>query len=125
MKDKYLKLNDVRAYKIAFNLSNFVWNIVIKWDYFARKTIGSQFVDAVDSISSNIAEGFGRYHKKDKIKFYHYSMGSVKECFDWNEKSKVRSLLTKNEYEYILKELTALPKEINSLIKITNIKLTI
>ncbi|MCK4639103.1 MAG: four helix bundle protein, partial [Bacteroidales bacterium] len=26
--------------------------------------------EAADSISANIAEGFGRYHKKDKIKFY-------------------------------------------------------
>ncbi len=54
MKDKYLSLNDVTAYKIAFNLSNYVWGAVIKWDYFTKKTIGSQFVDAVDSISANI-----------------------------------------------------------------------
>jgi len=41
---------------------------MVKWDYFAKKTVGEQFIDAVDSISANIAEGFGRYHKKDKIK---------------------------------------------------------
>jgi len=35
----------------------------------ARKTVGEQFVDAVDSISANIAEGFGRYHKKIKLNF--------------------------------------------------------
>jgi len=125
MKDKYLLLNDVTAYKIAFNLSNYVWNIVIKWDYFAKKTIGAQFVDAVDSISANIAEGFERYHKKDKIRFYHISSGSAKESFDWNEKGKVRKLLTKEEYDHILKELSKLPKEINSQIKITNLKLSI
>ena len=123
--NKYLKLNDVKAYKIAFNLSNYVWDIVIKWDYFAKKTIGSQFVKAVDSISANIAEGFGRYHKKDKIKFYRYSAGSLKESFDHNEKSKVRNLITDDEYEHIFHELEKLPKEINILIKITNIKLTI
>jgi hypothetical protein len=33
---KYLKLNDVSAYKTAFNLSNYVWNVVIKWDWFAK-----------------------------------------------------------------------------------------
>jgi len=33
-----------------------------KWDWFAKKHIGGQFVEEVDSISANIAEGFGRYH---------------------------------------------------------------
>ncbi|MCK4663729.1 MAG: four helix bundle protein, partial [Bacteroidales bacterium] len=70
MEKKYLQLNDIDAYKIAFNLSNYVWKIVINWDWFAKKHVGGQFVEAIDSVSANIAEGFGRYHKKDKIKFY-------------------------------------------------------
>lgn len=61
MEKIFLRLNDVQPYKTAFNLSNFVWEIVTKWDYFAKDTIGKQFVKAVDSISANIAEGFGRY----------------------------------------------------------------
>jgi len=79
MAKNYLQLNNIGAYKIAFNLSNYVWGMVVKWDYFTKDTIGKQFVRAVDSISSNIAEGFGRYSKKDKIKFYRYSYGSIKE----------------------------------------------
>ncbi|MBI2613958.1 MAG: four helix bundle protein [Candidatus Levybacteria bacterium] len=120
---KYLELNDTSAYKKSLALSNYVWDIVIKWDWFAKKTVGSQFVEAVDSISANIAEGFGRYGKKDKIKFYYYSFGSIKESLDWNEKSKVRKLLTSEEYAHILKELQNLPIEIHQLIKFTNEKL--
>jgi len=122
---KYLKLNDISSYKIAFNLSNYVWDIIISWDYFSKNTVGKQFVRAIDSISANIAEGFGRYGKKDKIRFYRYSFGSLKECFDWNEKSKVRKLISKEEYQYIFTELDKLPKEINTLIKYTNEKLKI
>ncbi len=122
---KYLKLNDIECYKISFHLSNYVWNIVIKWDFFAKKTIGSQFVDASDSISANIAEGFGRHFKKDKIKFYMYSKGSLKESFDWNEKARVRKLISSDEYKYIFIELEKLPKALNSLIKYTNDKLSI
>ena len=66
---KYLKLNDIECYKIAFHLSNYVWNIVIKWKWFAKKTVGSQYMEADDSISANIAEGFGRHFKKDKVNF--------------------------------------------------------
>ncbi len=123
MDDKFLKLNDLSAYKTAFFLSNYVWDIILEWDYFAKDTVGKQFVRAVDSISANIAEGFGRFGKKDKIKFYRYSFSSLKECFDWNEKSKMRKLLTTEQYEYIFTELEKLPKEINSLIKFTNEKL--
>lgn len=125
MGKKYLQLNDVPAYKITFNLSNYVWEIVIKWDWFAKKHVGGQFVEGVDSISANIAEGFGRYHKKDKIKFYRYSQGSLKESFDWNEKSKARKLVKDEEYQHILRELQKLPKEINHQINLTNEKLTI
>ena len=83
----YLTLDNIESYRISFELSNKVWNLVTTWSYLAQKTIGAQFIDASDSISANIAEGFGRYHKKDKIKFYHYSKGSVMECFDWLEKA--------------------------------------
>lgn len=62
---KYLQLNDIDCYKRALNLSNYVWNIVIEWKYFEKQTVGIQFVTAIDSISANIAEGFGRYGKKD------------------------------------------------------------
>jgi len=124
MADKYLRLNDIDAYKTSFHLSNFIWNLVVKWDNIAKYTLGKQFIDAADSISANIAEGFGRYYKKDKIKFYFYSAGSVKECFDWNEKSKIRQLLTNEEYEHIFGELQKLPEAINRLVKFTNRKLS-
>lgn len=122
---KFLKLNDIEAYKIAFKLSNQVWNIVLKWDYFAKDTVGKQFVKAIDSISANIAEGFGRYSKKDKVKFFRYSFGSLYESLDWNEKSHVRKILMEEEYSIIFSELIKLPKAINSLIHFTNKKLQV
>lgn len=120
---KYLTLSDIDAYKHSLELSNYVWNIVIKWDWFTKKTVGCQFVEAVDSISANIAEGFGRYFKKDKVRFYRISFGSIIEALDWNQKAKARNLLKKEEYEYILKTLKSLPKELNQLINYTNKKL--
>jgi len=123
MDTKFLTLNDISSYKTAFNLSNKVWDIVIKWDFFARDTVGNQFVRAVDSISANIAEGFGRYHKKDKVKFYRYSYASAMEALDWNQKTKVRKLINSNEYDLIFKALQQLPKDIHTLIKFTNEKL--
>lgn len=120
---KYLQLSDLDAYRVAFNLSNYVWGVVVKWDFFAKDTVGKQFVRAMDSVSSNIAEGFGRFSKKDKIHFYRYSYGSIKESLDWNEKSKQRQLLTIAQYTRIFNELQKLPMLVHQLIQFTNQKL--
>lgn len=125
MTKKYLKLEEINAYKIASELSDYVWQIVVGWDWFAKRTLGSQLVDATNSIAGNIAEGFGRYHKKDKQKFYYNSRGSVFEAAHWVKKAHKRNLITQEEYRHFMKELRKLPKEINYLIKITEIKLTI
>ncbi len=121
----YLKITDIERYNVAFALSNEVWKIVIKWDYLAQRTVGIQFITAIDSISANIAEGFGRYFKKDKTKFYYYSRGSVIESFDWLEKCRQQNLITIQQYEYLKNELDKLPKLINGLIKYTNSKLIV
>jgi len=124
MEKEYLKLNDIDAYKVVFTLSNHVWELVVKWDRFSSDTVGKQFVRAVDSISANLAEGFGRYSKKDKVKFYRISFGSMYESLDWNEKAFKRKLLIKFEYDFIFSELQKLPKFIYQLIKFTNSKLS-
>ncbi|MBZ0199710.1 MAG: four helix bundle protein [Ignavibacteriaceae bacterium] len=40
-------------------------------------TVGFQFVRAIDSVSANISEGFGRFNKGNKIRFYRMSLGSI------------------------------------------------
>lgn len=124
MEGKYLKLEDLSSYSISSGLSDQVWDAVSNWDWFSKKTFADQFIRSVDSISANIAEGFGRYNKKDKIKFYRYSMGSQKESLDWLQKAYCRDLINKGNYDYIFLELEKLPREINHLIKYTNEKLS-
>jgi len=125
MEKKILKFTDIDFYKIAFKLSNYVWNIVKQWDYFSKDTVGKQYVKAIDSVSANFAEGFGRYGKKDKINFYRYSFGSIKESMDWTEKAYKRNLLSDVEYQHIKTELNKLPLLLNQWIKYTNEKLKI
>ncbi len=116
---EYLSLEKLDAYRTAFELSNYVWDVVLEWESFPKWTVGQQIVEAADSISANIAEGFGRYHKKDKIRHYRYSAGSVKECLDWAQKSIKRELLNGEQASFILEKLDVLPFEINRLIKYT------
>ena len=61
-----LKLDEIQAYRTASNLDKMVWRIVEKWPVLAQKTIGDQWIRSTDSITANIAEGEGRFFKKDK-----------------------------------------------------------
>lgn len=121
---KYLTVNDIKPYVISSKLSDYIWEIIIRWDYLAKSTLGSQWIGATDSISANIAEGFGRFHKKDKIKFYYNSRGSLLESIHWTSKALERKLITSSQNSYIMNILNLLPKEINFLIKITKEKLS-
>lgn len=59
------RLEDLDVYNIADAFSNDIWEIVTTWDYFTKDTVGKQLVRSSDSISANIAEGFGRFHFKE------------------------------------------------------------
>jgi four helix bundle protein len=94
MEKNYLTIEKMSSYKKSFDFANEVWDTVIKWDFFAKDTVGKQLVRAVDSISANIAEGFGRYSKKDKVRFYRISLGSLEETGDWVRKAYRRELIS-------------------------------
>ncbi len=37
MDKKYLKLNDIDAYRLSFHLSNYIWDLTISWEWYAKK----------------------------------------------------------------------------------------
>ena len=77
------KLNDLDIYKLAVELSALAWQVFEKLQYPDKCHIGYQFLESVDSVGANIAEGFGRFHYKDSLKFYYYSRGSLHEAKHW------------------------------------------
>lgn len=121
---RYLKLDDIKAYTTASEISRLAWALVSKWGWFEKYAVGLQLVKSVDSIGANLAEGFGRYHKKDKERFYYNARGSVFEASHWIKKSLERNIIRKQEAEVLLEYLRALPKEINHLIRFTEEKLS-
>src|SRR5215471_9682876 len=42
-----------------------------------------QLLQAAGSVSANLAEGYGRSTHADRLRFYTYSLGSVRECVVW------------------------------------------
>jgi len=110
-----LKVDDLDIYQMAEELADKVWNICVRWDYFAKDTIGRQMVRAADSISANLAEGHGRYHFKDRLNFCYYARGSLEETKSWLLKAIRRNLITDQKTE-INKIMEILPKKLNAYI---------
>ena len=59
----------LKVYQLSENLADEIWDIVLRWDRFARDTVGGQIVRAADSIGANIAEGSGRGSFQDNRRF--------------------------------------------------------
>jgi four helix bundle protein len=123
MSKNFITISDIPVYLKSEELGNKVWSIVMNWGIFEKKTIGEQLVRSIDSISANLAEGFGRYFRKDKVKFYYYARASAIESIIWIQKSYDRRLIEKECYEEIKRILLKIPQEINILINITYNKL--
>lgn len=87
----------LRVYQLAEKLADRIWRIVVKWDYFAKSTVGQQIVDAADSVGANIAEGTGRSSLQDNRRFVKIARGSLYETKHWLRRAYKRRLLTDEE----------------------------
>jgi four helix bundle protein len=112
-----MKLEELQVYQLSMKLGEDVWTLVIKWDYFAKDTIGKQLVRAVDSIAANLSEGFGRYHFKENTNFSYYSRGSLSETKTWLTKAHNRKLISYESFETLSAEIDNIGVKLNNYIK--------
>jgi len=92
------------------------WEVYKNLDFEKKKIIGEQFIRALDSISANIAEGHGRFHYLDRIKFCYNARGSLEESINWTEIMIERNIGEKILLEEILKLLKGEEIKLNNYI---------
>ncbi len=102
---------------MAVVLSDKAWTIYENSDWQEKKIIGDQFIRSIDSVGANIAEGYGRFHYKDKIKFYYNARGSLLELKHWLLLLYKRNKINRNKFEKMLNKLEEVHKKLNSYIK--------
>ena len=71
---------DLIAWQKAHGFTKLVYRITKKFPPEEQFGLTSQLRRAASSVSANIAEGYGRYHFKDKLRFYYQARGSNTEC---------------------------------------------
>ncbi len=88
-----MSLVKLRIFIKAGEISDEIAAIVEPWHVGHQRTIGEQIVRAADSISNNIAEGYGRASTGERIQFLMYSDGSIAETRNCLHRALARGLI--------------------------------
>src|SRR5437773_10897809 len=73
---------DLEVYQVARNFRKMTYEIARRLPDIEKFGLASQIRRAALSLTNNIAEGHGRYHYLDQIKFTLQSRGSLEELID-------------------------------------------
>ena len=74
------RFEDIVAWQKAHALVIMVYKATRTFPEFERFGLCSQFQRAVVSIAANIAEGYKKLSKADKLRFFNIAQGSLEEC---------------------------------------------
>ncbi|MCD4679563.1 MAG: four helix bundle protein [Bacteroidales bacterium] len=102
------RVYELDVYKLSEDISDLVWCDFDKWSKKVQNTVGYQIIRASDSISTNIAEGYGRYSPADRKRFYMYSRGSFEETKSWLRKLIRRKVINEPDalkYQILIERL--------------------
>ena len=100
VKEKYIELENLEVYQFARKLSTIGWEMYDKLAWQDKKIMGDQFIESTDSVGANVAEGYGRFHWLDRIKFYYISRASFFEARKhWLELMLERKKISKELYD--------------------------
>lgn len=113
----FVRFEDLEVFRLAEQMADDVWDVVNGWNFFARETVGKQFVQAVDSVGANIAEGAGRGTHKDNMRFVRIARGSLNESKYWFRRAHQRNLLEEKRIKKFNDSLEKLGFLINAYLK--------
>ena len=107
---------DLWIVRNARRLSDLVSKFVSTWSSYHRRTIGDQMLRAADSVGANLAEGYGRHHVGDGLRFYYIARGSLEETLDWLRKAIKRDLIDRNKGAILIMQYLQLSRSIKVFI---------
>ena len=102
------------VYRKAVNFADTICELTkdfLRGNYY----LADQLNRASLSISTNIAEGNGRYHKADRANFFRIARGSAFECVPILEICKRKNLITADMNKVLKKEIEDICKMLSGL----------
>lgn len=96
------------------NLAVLVYQLTKSFPQDELFAMTSQLCRASYSVSANIAEGFGRKTKNDKLHFYTIAYGSLLEVKNYLYLAQKLNYITKNKLNDTLSQITSCQKLLNA-----------
>lgn len=115
---------DLKTWKDAHEITIEIYIITRDFPKDELFQLVSQMRRAAASVGANIAEGFGRFHFKDKMKFYQQARGSLVELENHIILATDLKYMNENQKEKLMKKSDITIQEINGLIKSINNQIT-
>jgi four helix bundle protein len=79
MKKKF-EFEKLDVYQKSIKYIDKIYRITTKFPKSEQFGLSNQLRRCTTSIALNVAEGYGRYHKKSKNQFYNFARSSAHEC---------------------------------------------
>lgn len=106
---------DLRVYKESKELVKSVYRLLEKFPKYETYALGDQLRRAVVSVSSNIAEGSGRFSIKEKIHFIEIAYGSLTECLCQLDITHDLEYITDEEFNNEKERINIIGKQLSGL----------
>jgi len=108
---------DLNAWRSGHVLVLEIYKITQKFPTIEKFGLSDQIRRTTVSITSNISEGFSRQTKKDKLNFYHISLGSLSEVQNQIIIARDLKYIDNNSYINLKTQTITISKLLNGLIK--------
>jgi four helix bundle protein len=113
------KFTDLDVWKEAHKLTLLIYKYTESFPKSEEFGLKNQLRRAAVSVESCIAEGFSRYHFKDRLTFYYDSRGSISEIQSQAITSKDLSYINANQSEEIFRQSEKVAIILGGLIRST------
>ena len=113
----YYDFTEMPVWQLAAEIVKEVYELTTKLPKCEDYALRGQTREAAVSITGNIAEGFGRYHAKDKTNFYLFARGSSFEVRSHLLVGTIVSYYTNIEIDSINQKCLKVIEELNKIIK--------
>lgn len=117
MGEKIRSFTDLTAWKEAHKLALLIYELTELFPQKEIHALTNQMRRCAISISSNIAEGFSRQTKKEKIQFYYTAKGSLTELQNQLLISRDVKYITKEAFNNVAQQTVVVSRLITGLIR--------
>ncbi len=115
--EKIKNFTDLEAWKEAHKLVLVVYKLVEKFPSRERFVLSSQMLRSSISVTSNLAEGFGRQGIKEKIRFYYLAKGSLTELQNQLIIARDVKYVSDKIFDFVLEQSVLVQKLVSGLIR--------